>query len=148
MIGEIIRYDDGPSALMRVTHIAPWGGVYGEQYFGGSVMGLPDRCQPASQRDLASWRWAHGSDDKWIRGRYSYQPPSHVVLAILSSRGHSYVSKPLSLITPYKLDLTSSEAATYERLIRQQGAHIIGRWRVTLKAKKGVDPAKRNFGVT
>lgn len=135
MIGTIVRYDDGPSALMRVTHIAPWGGVYGQQYFGGSVMGLPDRCQPASKRDLASWRWAHDSNDEWIRGRYSYQPPSHVVLAIRSSRGHSYVSKPLSLSKAYKLEPDATEAATYERLIVKQGAHVFGRWHVTLKAK-------------
>lgn len=135
MIGEIVRYDDGPSALMRVTHIAPWGGVYGNQYFGGSAMGLPERCQLASKRDLASWRWAHDSNDEWIRGRYAYRPPSHVVLAVLSPQGRSYVSKPLSLSKAYRIDPGSNEAATYERLIVQQGARIVGRWHVTLKAK-------------
>ena len=131
-IGQIVRYGEGPSALMRCTSIHN-GRFYGEQYFGGGVSS--EEWQAASQRDVASWRWAHDSDDKWIRGRYAYKPPSHVVLAILSSRGHTYVSKPLSKITPYKLDLTSTEAATYEQLIRRQGARIVGRWHVTLKGK-------------
>lgn len=137
--GDVVRYGDGPSALMRLTSTHGANGrFYGVQYFGGSVGASERDCQPASQRDLASWRWAHDSDDKWIRGRYSYRPPSHVVLVILSSRGHSYVSKPLSLTTPYKLDLTSTEARTYEELIRRQGAHIVGRWHVTLKDRANV----------
>lgn len=135
LIGEIVRYGDGPSALMRVTHIAPWGGVYGEQYFGGSVLGSPGPVRPASQRDLASWRWAHDSNDKWIPGRYSYQPPSHVILSVVSPQGRSYCSKPLSRFMPYKLDQDSTEAETYQRLIVQQGARIVGRWFVHLKNK-------------
>lgn len=136
-LGEVVRYGDGPSALMRVTEVRGdrW---YGTQYFGGPVSAYVSDIERASQRDLASWRWAHDSNDEWVRGRYAYRPPSHVVLVILSSRGHSYVSKPLSLTTPYKLDLTSTEARTYEQLIRRQGAHIVGRWHVTLKDRANV----------
>lgn len=134
MIGDVVRYGEGPSALMRVTSMHG-DRYYGEQYFGGGASVHKYDVQAASQRDLASWRWAHGSDDKWIPGRYAYRPPSHVVLAILSSRGATYVSKPLSKTTPYKLDLTSTEAATYEELIRRQGARIVGRWHVTLKGR-------------
>lgn len=138
MMGEVVRYGDGPSALMRVTSVNGnrW---YGTQYFGGGVSASADRVERASQRDLASWRWAHDSNDEWVRGRYAYKPPTHVVLAVLSPQGRSYCSKPLSRSNAYKLEPDSTEAATYERLIIQQGARIIGRWFVTLK--KGVDTA-------
>lgn len=138
MIGQVVRYGEGPSALMRVTSLHN-SRYYGTQYFGGAVSAHMWDVEAASQRDVASWRWAHDSNDEWVRGRYAYKPPSHVVLAILSSRGHTYVSKPLSKITPYKLDLTSTEAATYEQLIRRQGARIVGRWHVTLKGRANAE---------
>lgn len=123
-IGDIVRYSDGPSALMRLEHVAPWGGLYGEQYFGGSVMGLPDRCQPASPHDLASWRWAHDSNDEWVRGRYSYKPPTHVCLLIESPSGNIYTTRILS-----------RHPSTYEKLLRMQGTRILGRWLIYPKGE-------------
>lgn len=136
MIGEVVRYGEGPSALMRVTSINN-DRYYGEQYFGGGASAHKWDVQAASQRDLASWRWAHDSRDEWIRGRYAYKPPSHVVLSVLSPQGRSYSSKPLSRSKAYAMDPDSNEAATYERLIVRQGARIVGRWLLRMKERPG-----------
>lgn len=59
-VGDILRYDDGSTALFRVESISPkHGGLedryYGRQCFGGSVGAYASDCLPASEADLKKW---------------------------------------------------------------------------------------------
>ncbi len=53
-IGSIIRYGNGPTALMRIESISNKR-YYGVQYFGGSVGALEMDCRPPTPDDLAKW---------------------------------------------------------------------------------------------
>lgn len=147
-VGDLVRYDDGPSALMRIESVRFMGtedkrgiGVHW-RYYGrafhstGCCTGrYHGQCRLPSDRDRRAWAWAHDRDDAWIPGRWGYVEPSHVVLAVLSPQGRSYSSKPLSRTKSYRMDPEGTEATTYERLIIQQGARIVGRWLVRMKNK-------------
>lgn len=59
-VGDILRHDVGPTALMRVTHVSENHGGFGHRYYGpstyGSAMGAYEvDCKPASKEDLAVW---------------------------------------------------------------------------------------------
>lgn len=54
-IGDVVRYGDGPTALMRITDLVN-GRAYGEQALGGSVGADRERLSFASPADLDEWR--------------------------------------------------------------------------------------------
>lgn len=58
-VGEVIRYSEGPTALMEVKNVRRAGGFlryYGEQYFGGPVGAFEFDCSPATEAEIADWR--------------------------------------------------------------------------------------------
>ena len=67
-IGDILRYDSGCTALMKVTYISEGHGgalarYYGIQCMGGYCGAYHDQCEPASAEDLTKWE----DCDKWRR---------------------------------------------------------------------------------
>lgn len=58
-VGDILRYDDGSTALFRVESISPKHGgtdrYYGRQCFGGTVGAYVWQCSLASKVDLETW---------------------------------------------------------------------------------------------
>jgi len=63
-VGEVIRYDDGSSALMRIDHVSPIHGTedryYGEQCMGGSVGCYISDARKITPEDLEVWdKYAH-----------------------------------------------------------------------------------------
>lgn len=56
MIGQIVRYDFGPTALMLVDAQAGNGRYYGKHCMGGTHGALANRMCPASPKDLATWK--------------------------------------------------------------------------------------------
>ncbi len=62
-IGDLLRYDIGPTALMEVTNITEYDTglrrYYGKQCMGGSTAAGCDQVRLASRDDLATWRKYH-----------------------------------------------------------------------------------------
>ncbi len=62
-IGDLLRYDIGPTALMEVTNITEYDTglrrYYGKQCMGGSTAAGCDQVRLASRDDLATWRKHH-----------------------------------------------------------------------------------------
>lgn len=59
-IGDIVRYDSGSSALMKITHVQPDHGgsvayYHGRQCMGGAVAAYHQACERASDEDLETW---------------------------------------------------------------------------------------------
>lgn len=54
-IGDIARYGNGPTALMRITDLVN-GRAYGEHVLGGSVGAGREELSFASQADIDEWR--------------------------------------------------------------------------------------------
>lgn len=59
-IGAVIRYGEGPTALMEVTHISQGHGsgiarYYGTQFYGGSTGAYHEDCRAANLKDLQRW---------------------------------------------------------------------------------------------
>lgn len=59
-LGDIVRYGEGCTALMRIDHISPKHGgdvdrFYGQQCMGGVCGAYEDRCRPATQEDIETW---------------------------------------------------------------------------------------------
>ena len=60
MIGDMLRYGEGETALMVVKHVSPGHGgalarYYGRQCMGGSVGAYHDQCTPATHADRDTW---------------------------------------------------------------------------------------------
>lgn len=78
-VGDIVRYGDGPTALMRITSIRKMGGeniatavrYYGSHFFGGLEGRYHGQCMPADEQDLKRWDRCHdGRQGPWIRGAW------------------------------------------------------------------------------
>jgi len=54
-LGEIVRYGDGPTALMQIDHIAANGRFYGTHVLGGGVGASRDQLRIATNDDLNTW---------------------------------------------------------------------------------------------
>jgi hypothetical protein len=58
-VGDILRYDSGPTALMVVTYISENHGgshrYYGQQCYGGGCGAYEYDCTLASAKDLTTW---------------------------------------------------------------------------------------------
>jgi hypothetical protein len=62
-IGDIVRYDIGPTALMKIEEIHIVGGqnrFYGKQCMGGLVGAYENQCIPANQNDHLLWASCNG----------------------------------------------------------------------------------------
>lgn len=83
-VGDLIRYDDGPSALMRITHVRFMGmedvrGIgchyryYGRAFHSnGTCTGrYHGQCSEPTPSDIAAWKACHDDNDAWIRGMWS-----------------------------------------------------------------------------
>lgn len=82
-VGDLVRYDDGPTALMRITHVLDKGknhrGIACEIRYYGRAFHSDDtctgryhgQCSEPSEADRAAWANAHDADDAWIRGCWS-----------------------------------------------------------------------------
>jgi hypothetical protein len=65
MVGRIVRYGNGSTALLRVTEeveVGPHIRYYGRQCMGGSAGAYAIDCRPASAADLASWAEHNGGE--------------------------------------------------------------------------------------
>lgn len=59
-IGDILRYGDGSTALMRVTYVSVGHGgakarYYGQQCMGGSCGAYHEQCTLANAKDRKTW---------------------------------------------------------------------------------------------
>lgn len=82
-VGDLVRYDDGPTALMRITRVRemgpdPRGISCSVRYYGrafhssGTCTGrYHGQCLEPSADDVAAWKRCHDADDRWINGAYS-----------------------------------------------------------------------------
>ncbi|MBB5985977.1 hypothetical protein [Sphingobium lignivorans] len=95
-VGDLVRYDYGPSAVMRINYVhdmgpdqpgcAPYGmnrwRYYGRafhdtisHYDNGEERASTGRyhgqCMPVSEEDVAKWQRCHDENDDWIRGAWS-----------------------------------------------------------------------------
>lgn len=75
-IGDLVRYDSGPTALMRVVDIVN-GRYYGRAFHSHGTFNSPHCCTNRAEvfepfdEDRIRWRNAHDREtDAWIRGRY------------------------------------------------------------------------------
>ena len=88
-VGDLVRYGDGPTALMRITSVRemgedPSGIACSVRYYGrafndrishyengeerASVGRYHGQCQEASPADIVAWTRAHDSRDDWKPG--------------------------------------------------------------------------------
>lgn len=72
--GEILRYDDGPTALMEVTYVSKRHDGHNDRYYGVQCMGgyvgrYEDQVQRASKADLKTWK----ANKRW---RSDSRPPT------------------------------------------------------------------------
>lgn len=74
--GDLVRYDDGPSALMRITQVH----IYSDsiRYYGRAFHSLGTctsryhgQCLEPTAEDRAKWDRCHDASDQWIRGMWS-----------------------------------------------------------------------------
>lgn len=75
LIGDLVRYGDGPTALMRVTELTRVGGeirIYGRGFHSsGTCTGrYASQCYEPSKEDRARWEEAHDDKDNWINGKW------------------------------------------------------------------------------
>lgn len=82
-VGDLVRYDDGPSALMRIEVVRFMGsdsrGIACEyRYYGrafhseGCCTGrYHGQCLEPTPEDIAAWERCHDENDDWIRGMWS-----------------------------------------------------------------------------
>jgi hypothetical protein len=82
-VGDLLRYDDGPTALMRITAVrdmsAPSKAIatglrYSGRAFhsGGTCTArYHGQCFEPNSEDIAKWSKCHDADDQWIRGAWS-----------------------------------------------------------------------------
>jgi len=70
-VGSLVRYSDGPSALMRVTAVRG-DRVYGRGFYssGTCTSRYVGDCRKPSEQDGARWAEAHDENDQWIRGKW------------------------------------------------------------------------------
>lgn len=79
-VGDLIRYGDGCTALMRITNVRDMGKSFGEdryRYYGrgfhstGTCTGRYEKqcCEP-SALDKELWVSSHDDNDKWIKGKW------------------------------------------------------------------------------
>lgn len=78
--GDLLRYGDGPTALMRVEHVREMGedsrGIacsvryYGRAYHSTATCTgrYHGQCREVTEQDLATWARAHDAEDRWIPG--------------------------------------------------------------------------------
>lgn len=79
-VGDLVRYGDGETALMRVTSVRDMGESFGGnrwRYYGrafhstGTCTGrYQDQCSKPSALDRELWKQSHDAEDAWIRGRW------------------------------------------------------------------------------
>jgi hypothetical protein len=81
-VGDLLRYADGPTALMRITAVNDTGdrgkGIStGIRYsgrafhsFGPCTGRYHGQCFEPPLEDFAKWNHTHDSDDRWIRGAW------------------------------------------------------------------------------
>lgn len=60
-VGELIRYDDGSSALMVIRHITPGEGrhgayYHGDQCCGGVTAAYHNACERPNEADRKTWK--------------------------------------------------------------------------------------------
>lgn len=60
-VGDVVRYDAGPTALMQIEYVSPNHGGFGDRFFGLQCMGgscgaYASSCSPATEKDMATWR--------------------------------------------------------------------------------------------
>lgn len=61
-VGQILRYDAGETALMRVSYVSKNHGgrgvhrYYGQQCMGGSIGVYEDQCELSSKKDREVWK--------------------------------------------------------------------------------------------
>ena len=60
-VGDIVRYDSGPTALMRITTLREGHGgaiarYWGAQCMGGFMGAYHEKCSYAAAADLAKWQ--------------------------------------------------------------------------------------------
>jgi len=68
-VGDLVRYDDGPTALMRVTDIIG-GRYYGRAFHSvGTCTSRSEVFEP-SEADRERWARCHDGTDAWIRGAW------------------------------------------------------------------------------
>jgi hypothetical protein len=73
-VGDIVRYSDGATGLMKIEAISLDHGsagtvrYYGDQFYGvGAVAAYENECKPASKADLNTWENAHPKPPEWPR---------------------------------------------------------------------------------
>jgi len=58
-VGDILRYGEGSTALLRVAYISPKHGdqprYYGQQCMGGSCAAYEGQCNKATPPDVKTW---------------------------------------------------------------------------------------------
>lgn len=81
-IGDLIRYDNGPSALMRIELVREMGDDHrgiscSIRYYGrgfhssGTCTGrYHGECAEPTQKDHDAWNVAHDDQDRWIPGKW------------------------------------------------------------------------------
>jgi hypothetical protein len=79
-IGDLIRYREGPTALMRVELVREMGddgrGIacsiryYGPAFHGGSNGAYHGHCHEPTEEDVERWKIAHDKNDQWIPGKW------------------------------------------------------------------------------
>jgi hypothetical protein len=71
VLGDLIRYGDGPTSLMRLTCISG-DRCYGRAFHSSGTCTnrhISD-CKHACDEDRARWAEAHDESDQWIRGKW------------------------------------------------------------------------------
>ena len=78
-VGDLVRYDFGPTALMRISAVITRGGDIGTCYHyygrafhssGPCTSRYHGQCMEPDEEDRLRWIAAHDDDDKWIRGKW------------------------------------------------------------------------------
>jgi hypothetical protein len=67
--GDLVRYDAGPTALMRVEDVIG-GRYYGRAFHSSGCCTSRSQVFAASDEDRERWARCHDADDRWIRGAW------------------------------------------------------------------------------
>lgn len=70
--GDLVRYDSGWTALMRVTDIIQ-GRYYGRAFHSSGTCTSRSKVFEPDETDRKLWAKCHAEDDSWIRGAWGAQ---------------------------------------------------------------------------
>lgn len=68
-IGDLVRYDAGPTALMRVTDIIG-GRYYGRAFHSSGTCTSRAAVTEPTEADEEKWQQCHDDGDQWIKGAW------------------------------------------------------------------------------